>query len=146
MVIEAIRVTIRNALPEKLRAELLMGTLAEAPVETLAQLTKLSEDSSDTAHRRLEAKAKDATLTVGQEMTEYVTEHMPQRRKMLEESYPKIEDDKTSVRMAVKGLDTHPTFKAAAKEIRLSGIPNPLKILEDRLLEEERYYERRTDK
>lgn len=55
----------------------------------LENLRELFEDSSDTTQRRLEAEAKNATLAVGQTISEYITAHKFIRRKMFQASFPK---------------------------------------------------------
>lgn len=68
--IVAVRVTMRNEILKALRAEIPLGTLAEAPVGIMDKLRELFEDRSDNTHRRLETEAKNATLKVGQQMSE----------------------------------------------------------------------------
>lgn len=56
---------------------------------------------------------------------------------MIQSNYRKISEERTSVRFAVNGVDHHHAYREAEWAFRVSGVPDSLKTLEDRLVEDD---------
>lgn len=133
----AVRSIIRRSIPDNIRAELPVGCLGLSPTDIITAIRALYMDDTDAIHRRQELEAQNLRLKPGQSISEYIGLHRSLRRRMHQSAYPRIADETTSVRFMVNGLDGNPKFRDAARAIRLTGIPSSLKLMEDRLLEEE---------
>lgn len=134
--IAAVRKAIRKTIPDDIQNLMPTNALAETPDKILQTLRGLLADDSDAVHRRLEAEAKLTLHNPGQQMLEYINFHRNLRRRMCHSAYPNISKKHTSVRFAVNGLEFNPTFREAARAIRLPGLPPTLKILDEQLSEE----------
>lgn len=88
-------------------------------------------------HRRLETEARATKMKPVQAITEYFNKYRNIRRRIYQVSYPRITDGTNSVLFVVNGLDGHPKYRDAGRAISLTGLPSSLRILEDRLMEEE---------
>lgn len=64
-VIAAVRMAIRNAVPEDIRSVLPLCTMKQTPADILEETNSVFENSSDAVHRQLEAEANGITLTMG---------------------------------------------------------------------------------
>lgn len=58
-------------------------------------------------------------------------------QRMSRASFPNITNESNSVRFAVNGLENQNAFRQASRALRLTGLPDSLKTLEDRFLEED---------
>lgn len=111
--------------------------MTETPSKIIAKMKMMFDDSSDGTYRRLEAEAKSTILQMGQLISAYMARHKTLRGRMHKASYPNIEEETTSVLFAVNGLEAHHAYKDAARALRFAGLPPTLKVLKDRLLQEE---------
>lgn len=84
--IATIRTAIRNNVSEDLRAELDIGMMTANPAQIIVELSTILEESRDAVNHRLEAEAKETTLSTGQLIYTYMTGHENLRWRMNQES------------------------------------------------------------
>lgn len=73
--IEAVRSEIRQGIPDDVRVRLQTGYLTQHPSAILAEVRKVTVDSSDAAHRSLEALDKRQQFTQTENIADFFMEH-----------------------------------------------------------------------
>lgn len=88
-------------------------------------------------HHRLELFVQNETLNESMQVKDYMLKHKRPRMQMIHENYQKIQDERTGVGTEITGDHTHLNLRDIERFLRVVGMPNSLRILEERLMNEE---------
>lgn len=96
-------------------------TFRNTPNNIIAQLlTTLTTDNAPT-HKPLESEAKQLKIDEDHTIHQFVDSHRAVRAKMIASHYPRIEDERTTVRLVLDGLLDNPKYSGLVRSAKFAG-------------------------
>lgn len=112
---------------------------SKPPYTVIETLDAILVKEAETVHAILEKETKGIKLTTDTPIPEYIRKHHIQQAPMLTAKYLHISNERTTVKFTVEGLREHHKFKDVIRTLKISGLPNTIDELYERLqdIEEE---------
>lgn len=134
--VTAVRSAIRSSISDVVRTRLPTGCLTQRTDYILDDLRKLLVDESDDTHRRLDGMGRSEKLKQNQIIAEYFHPHRKIRGLMFQAVFPLIENERTTIKYIVNGIENHPHLWDLSRYIPVTGLSEQISTLKDRLTEE----------